>query len=185
MNLHILEAMFSIGCFVGTIWFMNRLRRMKVVYVMDFQAGVKFIDSGSSKILPPGAYRSSDGGSSILVIDMRPHQFVVERLPYKNALLADSVISVGGELMVSDPQLAVSKLKNFLDDSLPSIREGIHFASSRSLVDASVESRMALAGLILAEVNRRLEANGVQIQNLEITELWAQPAGTDLASVAN
>ena len=185
MDLNALVGVFSLACLLGTILFLNRLRRKKLVYITDFQIGVKFGDSGACEVLPAGAYRSNDGGSSIMIVDMRPYPFLFERMPFKNVLLADSLISVGGELAVQDPQLAVTKLKKIFEDSLPIIREGVLVTCSRMIADSTSAGRTSLAEAISADLNGTLGSSGIRVQNIEITELWVRQVDTHMAAAAN
>jgi protein required for attachment to host cells len=95
------------------------------------------------------------------------------------------VISIGGEIVVCDPQLAVSKLKDLMNDSVSLVREGLRRTASQSMVDPSDEGRKRLAEVVTAELNRELHPRGVEIRNLEITELWAQPVKHAIPSEAN
>jgi SPFH domain / Band 7 family len=162
-----------------------RLRRLKAVYILDYQAGVRFRDGSSGTVLPPGNHRSSTGQDPITVIDLRPHQFILERLMFRDVLQANSVISVGGEIVACDPQLAVSTLKNLVNDSLTIIRESLRHTASQSMVDPSDEGRARLVEAVTAELNRELKSRGVEVRNLEVTELWAQPVKHAIPSEAN
>lgn len=175
----------SLACLAVTIVFIIRLRRSKVVYITDYQAGVRFRNGEFDRILPPGGYLSRAATDPITVVDMRPRQFIFERHVYQDVLRAKSVISVGGEVVVRDPQLAVSALKDLANDPIHLVRELLSPAASRTISDPSVEGRKRLAGLIKAELNRELETRGVEVRNLEITELWAHPVQHSIPAVAN
>jgi hypothetical protein len=161
--------LFSVACLVAAAVIAFRLRRRKVVYITDFQTGLRFRDGTVCKVLPPGSYLTSGSRNMIAVVDMRPRPFVLERLMYQDVLQTNSVISVGGELWIRDPNLAVITLKDIVGNSLPIVRERLCQAASRSIIDASPEGRKELAGRLLAELNRELETRGVEIRNLEIT----------------
>jgi hypothetical protein len=175
MDAEIALSVLSSLCLVGTVILLTRLRRKKLVYLLDYQAGLLFQEGTSARILSPGGHLAGVTQAPINVIDLRSNLFLLERINFRDRQQANCVLSVAGELLVSDPSLALSSLKNLVDDSLTIVRDSMRVAISRSIVDASREGRVKLADAVLSEVNRQLEMRGVKIQNLELTELWAQP----------
>jgi hypothetical protein len=160
---------------VAAVWFLTvRLRRPKSVYVTDYQKAVRFRNGIFCGLLAPGNRRFNPGRDTIEIVDMRPHPFVVERVMYQDVLLSNSVISIGGILLVRDPQLAVTRLKDIVNDSMAIIRDVLRFATSRTIADPSSEGRIKLATNIESEINKELASRGVQVSQLEITEIWAQ-----------
>jgi hypothetical protein len=174
----------GISCLIWAVFWV-RLRRTKLVYITDFQVGIRFYGSDSCKILPPGGYRSSAQHNPITVVDMRPYPFVLERLMLQDVLHSNTVISIGGEIVVRDPRLAVTTLKNLVDDTLLVIRENLRVTISHLIIATSSEERDNLTASIADELDRELQSRGVRVQNIEITELWAWqmrhaiPAGTN------
>lgn len=185
MNSDVSGAILSIACLAATLVFIVRLRRRKAVYITDYVAGVRFRNGVFDGILPPGNYFSRDSGNQITMVDMRPYPFIFERMFYQDVLRANSVISVGGVLAVRDPHLAISALKDPVNDTLPIVREHLPLIASRAISDSSLDGRMRLTAAITAGINCELESQGMEIRNLEITELWAQPVKPDVAPVAN
>lgn len=176
---------FSIVCFLVAVLTAVYLRGTKILQITDYQVGLRFRKGDTYTVLSPGCYRTGAGLSPITVVDLRPRQFILERITFQDALRAPSIISVGGELMIGDPQTAINSLKNLLDDSLPIIRDQLGPAVSRSVVSATDESRKVLARAITSEINRALQPFGVLIRNLEITELWTKPVKYAISSEAN
>jgi hypothetical protein len=168
-----LSAITGISVIISAIFWL-RLRQTKLVYVTDFQVGLRFLGSGSCRVLPPGGYRSKAQQNLITVVDKRPYLFAVERQMLQDALRSNAVISIAGEIVVVDPELSVTAMKNLEDDSLLIIRENLRLTIAHSIVDASSEGRAHLATNLLAELNRALQSSGVKVQNIEITELWAE-----------
>jgi hypothetical protein len=185
MTTEILGQLIFLVCLATMVVFGIRLRRSKLLYIVDYQVGLRPKSDGSSELLQPGAYRSSAGGTPISVVDLRPRQFILERLVFQDMLRASGVISVGGELVIRDPQLADIAFKNLLEDSLPIVRERLLHFAPRSIIDLSIEGRAKMAASITADLNREMQARGVGIEHLEITELWVQPAKYNLPSEAN
>ncbi len=185
MTAEIVLQIIFFACLVTVVVFGIRLRRSKLLYIVDYQVGLRLKRDGSSAILPPGAYRSSAGATPVNIVDLRPRQFILERLVFQDMLQANAVISVGGELVIRDPQRAVVAFKNVVDDSLPIIRERLLHIVPRSIIDRSVEGRAKMAASITADLNRELQSRGLGIEQLEITELWMQAVMYNMPAEAN
>lgn len=185
MPVDVLERICAFAGFAVALIYTVRLRRTRSVYIADYQAGLRFREGQTCTILPPGSYRSSAASHPITVVDLRPYPFVIERQPFQDVLLANAVISVGGELVVRDPELAITSFKNLIDDPLAIVRENLRPAASRSIADPSVEGRAKLTAAIASELNRELAPRGVEVRNLEITELWAQLMKHSIPAEAN
>jgi hypothetical protein len=184
MQAEIVLRLFAMACFLMAVVAALYMQRSKVVQITDYQAGLRF-RGGCYRVLGPGCYREGPGLGPITVVDMRPRQFILERMPFQDALHAPSILSVAGELVISDPGTATNTFKNILEDSVAMIREGLCPAASRSIVDPSEEGRKRLVADITATINRTLEPNGVMLRSLEITELWTRPVRFTVAGEAN
>jgi hypothetical protein len=185
MTADILVQFIFFVCLVTMVVFGIRLRRSKLLYIVDYQVGLRPRSDGSSELLQPGAYRSSAGGTPISIVDLRPRQFILERLVFQDMLRASGVISVGGELVIRDPQLAVTAFKNLVEDSLPIVRERLLHVVPRSIIDPSVDGRAKMAASVTADLNRELQSRGVAIEHLEITELWIQAVKFNMPAETN
>jgi hypothetical protein len=185
MNGQIYGAIFSVACLVITIIITIRLRRTRAIFITDYQAGVRFRAGGQGEVLPAGSYFSTPGQDFITVVDTRPYPMLLERVNCQDMLHANFLISIGAELVVRDPRLAVSSSKAYIDDAMGVVRERLSLAGSRSIVDPSSEGRVRMAAEISSELNRALETRGLEIRKLEITELWAQPLRQSIATGAN
>jgi hypothetical protein len=142
--------LFSVACLVAAAVIAFRLRRRKVVYITDFQTGLRFRDGTVCKVLPPGSYLTSGSRNMIAVVDMRPRPFALERLMYQDVLQTNSVISVGGELWIRDPNLAVITLKDIVGNSLPmSVSVCAKRRRARSSTPVLKEERNWLVGCLL------------------------------------
>src|ERR1039457_4030913 len=120
-----ISGMLSFLCFISAVVFALILRRTKLTHISDYQAGLRFRDSTSFRVLGPGSYRVFAQRNPITVADMRPHVFLLERLMFQDMMRANAVISVGGTVVICDPQLALTTMKNVADDSLVVVREGL------------------------------------------------------------
>jgi hypothetical protein len=185
MTAEILVQIIFFICLATAVVFGIRLRQSKAHYIADYQVGLRLKSDGSSAILPPGIYRSRAAGTPITVVDMRPRQFVLERLAFQDIVQANSVISVGGELVIRDPQLAVNAFKNLVEDSLTIIRERLLHTVPRYIVDPSIEGRAKMVATITTALNSELGSRGVGIDHLEITELWVQAVKHNISTDAN
>jgi len=150
------------------------VRMTKTVYITDYQAGVKFRHGIFSRVLGPGFYRTRSGNAPINVVDMRPHQFLFERLTYQDALQSDSLISIAGSVIVSDPYLAVTSFKDIETDPITVAKDGLRVAIARTMADPSEQGRERIASGLTAELNRELRKRGVELRDLEVTELWTE-----------
>jgi hypothetical protein len=150
------------------------IRMTKTVYITDYQAGVKFRHGSFSGVLGPGFYRTHSGSAPITVVDMRPHQFLFERLTYQDALQSDSLISLAGSVIVSDPYLAVTSFKDIATDPITVAKDGLRVAVARTIADPSEQGRSRIASGVTTELNRELRKRGVEVRDLEVTELWTE-----------
>jgi hypothetical protein len=172
-------------CIAVAFFYVIRLRRTKSVYVADFQAGLRFRGGRGCTILRPGSYRSSRSSDPITLVDLRPYPFLVERLMFKDALRTHAVISVAGDFTVRNPELAFTSFKNLFDDSLSVIRQNLLPAASRLIADPSADGLAKMTVAITSELNRELNTRGVEIQSLEITELYVRPLIETVPAAAN
>lgn len=184
MPAEIVGAVLSFVCLIATAIFTFRMRRMKPTYLFDYQAGLRF-DGARCSILSPGHHLSSASSSAITVVDLRPHQFILESQVCKDAMYANCVISLGGEILVSDGQRVVIALKNIVEDSLAIVRETARSVVSHTILEPGPAGRASLTKMLTEEMNRELSPRGVEIRNLEITELWAQPLKYDMPTTTN
>lgn len=121
---------------VVLVFLIRRVRTAKTVFITDYQRGVRFVNGVFRDVLGPGRYRSYTGHDLINVVDMRPSPSLAERMSYQDALHSPSIMSIGAELLVSDPYVASTKLKNPVDDSIPVAREIIKSFASGNITDA-------------------------------------------------
>lgn len=185
MTLEEATGLLTFVCVLAALIFMIRLRRSKIVYIADYQIGLRYLGDASCRVLPPGAYRSGAASPPITVVDMRPRQFLIERLEFQDRLQENCVVSLGGELTICDAESAVNSFKNLIEDTLPIVRERLRSAVSKSIIDSSAEGRAKMANLISADLNRELQVRGVELHNIEITELWIQPMRHPASAHAN
>jgi hypothetical protein len=163
----------------------RRVGRVPRTFVLDYQRGVRFLSGAFSNVVGPGRYLGLSKNVQIQVMDMRPRQFVMECIAFRDALRNDSFVSIGAELIVADPYLAATRLKDQFADSLPTMRDTLRAIASRGIGDASSESRARMSDEITAAVNAELGASGMKIANLEITEIWSRPVVGKISSGLN
>lgn len=185
MNLSIFLWPLYLVFLSSAVFFGWRLRGTKLVHIADYEVGLRFRDGSSFMILPPGSYRSSVQRKPITVVDQRPHMFLSERLMFQDLSQAKAVISVGGSLAISDPQLAMTSMKNVVPDSLVIIRECLLQVASHSIVDSSLEGRANLTAAVVDKINGELRTRGVEIGQMEISELWAWPPAQKISTEVN
>jgi hypothetical protein len=170
-------ATVSFLAFLFALFYLLYTRRLPVTYITDYTRGVRFAKGAFSGVLGPGAYQFSSRNIHVDIVDMRPVPFL-DRITYRDALQNDSVMSIGAELLVDDPYVAATSLKNRVNDSLPMVREMLGTVARRQIADTSGDSRVRMAADMTAAVNSDLKRVGMKVQNLEITELATRAAAT-------
>lgn len=171
MNFNDVLSLIFFPVAIAAILFVYYLRRFPRIYVPDYARGVRYVGGSFRDVLGPGSYQNFTRRVQIEVVDMRPVPVILDRIFYRDALQSDSVVSLGAEVLVDDPYLAATSLKNKVTDSLPIVRDTLRSALSRGIADASPEYRVKAAGDITGAVNAELKRHGMKISNVEITEL--------------
>jgi len=178
MNLSDILSLIFFPVAILAIAFVYYLRRFPRVYIPDYARGVRFIEGAFRDVVGPGSYQNFTRRVQIEVVDMRPVPVILDRIFYRDALQSDSVVSIGAEMLVDDPYLAATSLKNRVGDSLPIVRNTLRSTLSRGIADASPEYRVKAADDIAGAVNTELKRLGMKISNVEITELsWRSTFG--------
>jgi len=171
---------------IGGILFARvRLSKTKRLFITDYQRGVRYKNGAFSGELGPGTYDLYTPTEQVIVVDMRPQLFVVDRLLYHDALKAPSVISIGAELIVSNAYTACTALKDQINESVAMVRDVMREAMSKSISDPSSQARKKIARDLEAAANAALDKVGMQVSNLEVTELWPQFVQPKTISGAN
>jgi hypothetical protein len=177
-------SLFFIG--IGTFLYARaRLRKTKRVFIPDYQRGILYRGGTFARVIGPGSYNSYISNEQIVIVDMRPQPFVIERLLYQDALKSPSVISIGAELTVSDPYRACTALKDQVNDSVAIVRDAMRATLSKSISDTTDEARRKAGEEIAACANADLDKVGMRVANLEVTETWSRPIRSQIASGAN
>jgi hypothetical protein len=185
MDYDAIGALLFIAAIVTSIYLRIRRQKQPRVFIPDYQRGVSYVDGVFTGLLEPGSYRANGSKKQIKVVDMRPRLVVVERLFYQDALQSHSVISIGGQLAVSDAYIATTKLKDQTNDSITIVRDALRATVSKNIAWHSTEAREAAAAEIQKNVRADLENFGMTISNVEITEAWSQPVEPRMISRAN
>lgn len=163
----------------------RRLRSRKYVFITDYQRGVRFRNGAFNDLMPPGGYYSYGNKEQITIIDLRPQPILIEQIFFQDVMQARSVISIGGELSVEDPLLAVTKLKNPVSDSINTVRDTLRLTISKGIMTPKLMDVANTAEEIKTAVNSELSKVGMVLSNLEITEMWTQSFPTNKATGAN
>jgi hypothetical protein len=158
----------------GYVFVLLRLRKTKRIFITDYQRGVRYKAGVFAGEVGPGSYDVYTPTEQVLVIDMRPQPFVIERLLYRDPLQAPSVISIGGQLKVSDPHSASTALKDQINESIAIVRDTLRETVSKSISGTEPETRERMARTIETAANGALARVGMTVGLLEITETWSQ-----------
>lgn len=157
---------------------------VKLIMIPDFRRGVRFVRGAFSAILKPGAYRINTAKEQVTIVDMRPQPLLFDRCMYRDVLNRPSVISIGTELLVEDPRLATTTLKDQVKDAIPIINNLIQTSAARMVTEPSPEGRKATSAAITSAVNTALSQYGLRISPVEVTEVYSQPATASPSSSA-
>lgn len=150
----------------------------------DYQRGLRFVHGAYTNMLGPGTYAIAATKEHIEIVDMRPQPVILERTFYRDAWNNPALISVGADLLVSDPHLATTTLKDQINDSLPIARDAVRSTLSRGIASEDPGFRIKAAADITQAVNDELDRVGMKIQNVEIVEFWLRPMTGEITGVA-
>jgi len=162
--------------------FLFRFRKLPRTYITDYMRGLRFYEGSFDGVIRPGGYKPLTRAVHIEIVDMRPVPFLVESIWYRDALQSESVVSIGAEMLVDDPYLAATSLKDRVGDTLPIVRDTLRTAVSRRIADGNPDFRARLADDIQTTINDELRRVGMKILNVEITEIYSR--GTSRSPVA-
>lgn len=151
--------------------FLTRKLRKRVI-ITDFRRGIHFEGGAFKDVLGPGAYTYTPRKEEIMIADMRPHPILIERLSFQDALRHDGLISIGALLIVGDPKLAATALRDQINDSYLIVRDALKATVSQQIAPARENVEILQNSLMEAAISA-LEKVGMRISELEITELWA------------
>jgi SPFH domain/Band 7 family protein len=179
-------SILSVACSVLLcMWGITRLKRIKSVVIVDFQRGVRFRKGVFRDEIGAGAYTIDSQKEQILIMDLRPRLILIERQGYQDALQSPTVVSMAGELLVSNAHLAATKLKDPVNDAMPLVRDALINCGKQNITDDSTTGRQRLSDLVTAATNQELAKVGMRIANVEITELWCRQVHTAIGATAN
>jgi hypothetical protein len=185
MDADFITGLLFVAELVAVFVLARRIARIRRVFIADFQRGVRFVHGAFTEVVGPGSYRLLSRSRQIDLVDMRPRQFVMECVNYRDALRNDSFISIGGELVVADAYLSATKLKDQFSDSLPVVRDALRTVASRGIGDPGSEAREKTAQGITSAANAELTPSGMKLVNLEITEMWSRPTARRVSTGLN
>jgi regulator of protease activity HflC (stomatin/prohibitin superfamily) len=166
-----ISATILVTLVVLVLAFLWNMRKIKRVYITDYMRGVRYVKGSFRDVLGPGSYQPFTRRVTIERVDMRPVPFVLERIFYRDALQSDAVVSVGAQLLVSDPHVASTMSEDKVGDSIPIVRDTLRSVLSRGITDESPEFRVKAAEDITSAANAELSKFGMKISNVEVTEL--------------
>jgi hypothetical protein len=159
---------------VAVIVLGRRATLRKRIVITDFRRGVRFVGGVFSGVLDAGSYTFNPRKEQITIVDMRPQPILIERLGFQDALSHQGVISVGTDLLVRDPQLAANALRDQVKDAYILARDVVRTAMSKQIIPDNSD----VAGLtqtLNAAIRVELGKVGMDISDIEITELWSSP----------
>ena len=166
-----ISAIILVWLVIFVFAFLFYMRKIKRVYITDYMRGVRYVKGSFRDVLGPGSYQPFTRRVTVERVDMRPVPFELERIFYRDALQSNAVISIGAQILVSDPHLASTMLKDNVGDSILIVRDTLRSILSRGITDESPEFRVKVAGDITSAANAELSQFGMKISDVEVTEL--------------
>jgi hypothetical protein len=157
---------------ITTVILGRRARLTKRIVIPDFRRGVRFVGGVFSGVLEAGSYRVDSRKEVITIVDMRPQPILMERVGFQDALQQQGVISFGTELLVRDPKLAASALRDQVKDAYVLARDAVRTAMSKQIVADNGEAA-GLAHTLTTAIRTELAKVGMGISDVEVTELWS------------
>lgn len=158
---------------VLTLTLTQRKRGKKRILITDYRCGIHFVNGQFVGVLSPGSYRFNPESEQITIIDMRPQPMLLERQVFQDAVGAQSVISLGTDLVVSDPRLVATALRDQIKDSFVIVRDTVRAAAPGQAVSGMGDNRKSIEEALVKAVNAELAKVGMRVPEIEITELWA------------
>jgi hypothetical protein len=160
------------GLSVLTFVFLARRNRgRKRVLITDYRRGVRFVGGVFSKVLEAGSHTFDTRKEQIEIVDMRPQPILIERLAFQDALGHSGLISLAADLLIRDPQLVATTLRDQIKDSYILTRDTVRNAVSQQIVSGK-ESLPSVTASIATAAQTELSKVGMDISDLEVTELW-------------
>jgi hypothetical protein len=150
----------------------RRKRGKKRILITDYRRGVRFVGGVFVDVLGAGSHTYDPRKEQVTIVDMRPQPIVIERLVFQDALRHQGLISLGAELLVRDPHLAATALRDQVKDSYILARDTVRNAISQQIVSGR-DSLGAVSEAITKAVRAELGKVGMGISEIEITELWS------------
>jgi hypothetical protein len=166
-----IPAIILVSLVVLVFAFFLHMRKIKRVYITDYMRGVRYVKGSFRDVLEPRSYQPFTRRVTVERVDMRPVPFVLERISYRDALQSNAVVSIGAQMLVSDPHVASTMLKDYVSDSIPIVRDKLRSVLSRGITDESPEFRVKAAEDITLAANAELSQFGMKISDVEVTEL--------------
>jgi hypothetical protein len=149
-------------------------RSKKRILVTDYCRGVHFVDGSFKAVLGPGSYKYNERKEQISIVDMRAQPVLIERLAFQDALKHEGVISIGTELLIRDPHVAATTLRDQVNDAYIVVRDTVRAVMSKQIV-ASEKNTPAVAEAITKAVSQELASVGIVVSEIEINELSSRP----------
>ena len=169
-----ISPLVTFAAVVAAIFLSRRIRRRTRVVITDYRRGVRFVGGVFSGILEAGSHTFDNRKEQITVVDMRPQPILIERLAFQDALNHQGLISIGAELVVRDPQLAASTLRDQVKDAYILARNSIRTAMSQQIVSGTGDLK-GVTGTITNAARSELLKVGMDIADVDVTELWVSP----------
>jgi|GEM_PF-2267026 len=160
------------GGLAALFYLLATRKQRKRLMITDFRRGVHFVGGTMKDVLGPGSYIYNVRKEEITVVDMRPHPILIERIAFQDALGHGGIVSIGASLVVRDPTLAATVLRDQVSDSYLIVRDTLK-ATLSTQIAPSKENAELMQRAVEVAVNAELGKAGMGVSDLEVTELWS------------
>ncbi len=156
-----------IVCWIGILYLISRFS----IIIFEYERGLKYRKGKFSEILGPGRYWILSRSITINKIDVRPK---VISVPGQEVLSADSVtlkVSVTAKYEVTDPNLAVNKIENYIEAFYAIVQLALRDIIGSLKIDEILEQRPALNQKLMELTSKNAEELGMRIHLIGVKDI--------------
>jgi regulator of protease activity HflC (stomatin/prohibitin superfamily) len=156
-----------IVCWIGILYLISKYSTI----IFEFERGLKYRKGKFVEILGPGRYWIFSRSTTISKIDVRPK---VISVPGQEVLSADSVtlkVSVTAKYEVTDPNLAVNKIENYIEAFYSIVQLALRDIIGSLKIDEILEQRSTLNQKLMELTSKSTEELGMKIHLIGVKDI--------------
>lgn len=159
-----------VGAIVAWIGILYLISRYSII-IFEFERGLKYRKGKFAGVLTAGRYWILSRSTTVNKIDVRPRFITV---PGQEVLSADSVtlkVSVTARYEITDPNLAVNKIENYIEAFYAIVQLAIRDIIGSMKIDEILEQRSTLNQKLMELTTSKAEEFGIKIQLIGIKDI--------------